>query len=204
MGAVVVGGKSTRFGRAKWSEPVGGVPMVERATTALAPHAREVVALAGSELVGIALPVVRDLPGGGGPLAALAAVLQYALDQGDGGALVLACDLPLIDHRFLGALIDAWEGEDLVVPGQAGWIQPFCAVWSTSALPPVLAALSSEDRSPLSLAKRLRTRVLGESEWRGHAAVADPLLNVNTPADLARAELLLSGAAGRSVPSRRG
>ncbi len=179
--------------------------MVERATAALMPHCREVVALAPEPgLSGIGLPLVHDVEGSGGPLAAIVAVLRYARDHGDAGALVLACDLPLVDGAFVGALVAAWRGDDLVVPEQAGWIQPFCAVWSTSALEPALDALGSSDRSPLSLAKRLRTRVIAESEWRGHARVAEPLLNVNTPEELERAESLLAAVSGRSVPGGTG
>lgn len=193
LGAVLAGGKSTRLGRPKWLEPLGGVPMALRAAAALTPHVREVVLLArDADPAALGLPVVSDNPGGEGPLAGLVAALEYAAGCGDGGVLVVACDLPLVDGGLLGTLVSSWAGEDVVAPVQAGRIQPLCAVWSLSALPLARVALASADRSPVNLSKRLRVRSVAEAEWRECTRVAEPLLNVNAPDDLARAEALLS------------
>ena len=200
LGAVLAGGRSTRLGRPKWREPLGGVPMALRAAAALTPHVREVVLLAPDADPGVlGLPVVSDAPGGGGPLAGLVAALEYAAVRGDRGVLALACDLPLVDDGLLGVLVAAWGTEDLVAPEQAGRIQPLCAVWSMSTLPLARVALASADRSPLNLSKRLRVRSVSEAEWCEHTGAAEPLLNVNAPEDLARAETLLSGP-GRDRP----
>jgi molybdopterin-guanine dinucleotide biosynthesis protein A len=187
------------MGRPKWLEPVGGIPMALRATAALTPHVREVVLLAPDQDSGaLGLPVVADAAGGGGPLAGLVAALEYAVASGDRGVLALACDLPLVDSGLLGALVSFWAGEDIVAPEHAGRIQPLCAVWSVTALPLARVALASADRSPLNLSQRLRVRSVSEADWRDFAGSVEPLLNVNAPDDLTRAEEILVGLIPRS------
>jgi molybdopterin-guanine dinucleotide biosynthesis protein A len=193
LGAVLTGGQSTRFGRPKWSEPLGGIPMALRAVAALAPHAREVVLVSpASDHPTLDLPVVTDAEGAGGPVAGLVAALARAESRGHGGSLVLACDLPLVDPGLVGTLVGAWAGEDVVAPERRGRLQPLCALWSVAALPAARAALASEDRSVVGLVARLRLRALVESEWRTPSTGPDPLFNVNTLADLDRAAALLA------------
>jgi molybdenum cofactor guanylyltransferase len=193
LGAVLTGGQSTRFGRPKWGEPLGGVPMALRAVAALSPHAREVVLVSpASDQPQLGLPVLADAEGGGGPVAGLVAALDRAASRGHGGCLVLACDLPLVDADLVGRLVEAWAGEDVVAPERHGRLQPLCALWSVAALPAARAVLASEDRSVVGLVARLRLRTLVESEWRTPSTGPDPLFNVNTPADLDRAAGLLA------------
>ena len=80
-----------------------------------------------------------------------------------------------------------------MAPRREDRLQPLCALWSRSALPAARAALASGDRSIMAVVRQLRVRTLEEAEWRLRAPGSDPLLNVNTDADLARATLLLAG-----------
>jgi molybdopterin-guanine dinucleotide biosynthesis protein A len=199
---VLAGGQSTRLGRPKWSEPLGGVPLALRAAAALAPHTSEVVLVAPRPLASeLGLTFLADARGGGGPLAGLVAALEHAETRGAPGCLVLACDLPLVDADLMGTLVDAWDAEDLVVPERAGRLQPLCALWSVAALPAARAALSSDDRSVAGVVARLAVRVVDEPSWRARTTAPDPLLNVNTQADLERAAELLGA---RSVPGPAG
>ena len=84
-----------------------------------------------------------------------------------------------------------------MAPEQAGMIQPLCAIWSVSVLPLAEVALLSADRSPMNLSKSLRRRSVTEAEWRECTSAGEPLLNVNSPGDLARAEAILEGVAPR-------
>lgn len=199
LGAVLAGGRSTRLGRPKWSEPLVGLPMALRAAAALAPHARAVVTVAPTAAVAaLGLEVVTDAPGGSGPLAGLVGALEHAAAAKDAACLVLACDFPLVDPGMIGSLIGAWAGEDVVAPLDGGRLQPLCALWSVAALPAARAALVAGHGSPTRLAERLVLRAVPEAEWRAATAASEPLLNVNTPADLARAAALIrrGGAPG--------
>jgi len=192
FGAVLAGGQSTRLGRPKWRESVGGMPMAVRAAVALAPLARSVAVVSSDPAVGeLGLPLLADAPGGAGPAAGLVAALEYARDRGLTGVLVLACDLPLVDEGMIGALVEAWTDEDVLAVEADGRMQPLCAIWSVAALPAAAAALRSSDRSLSRLARSLRLRTLGPAAWAGRSKAADPLLNVNEESDLARARELL-------------
>lgn len=204
LGAVLAGGQSTRFGRPKWSEPLAGVPMALRAAAALAPHARAIVAVAPASApaaLGLGLEAVADAPGGRGPLGGIVAALERAAAAGDAGCLVAGCDFPLIDPGLIGALIGAWAGEDVVAPIDGGRVQPLCALWSVAALPAARAALVAGRGSPTRLAERLVLRAVSEPEWRPAAASPEALLNVNTPAEFARAAALVGqGGAPGAAP----
>jgi molybdenum cofactor guanylyltransferase len=193
LGAVLAGGQSVRLGRPKWREPVGEVPMAGRSAAALAPHAREVVLVAGDPAIAaLGFPVLADAPGQPGPLGGLVAALERGRAAGDAACLVLACDLPLVDADLVGAIVDAWDGEDVVAPERAGRLQPLCALWSVRALTAARAAQATANRSIFGLLDGLSVRIVPEAEWRPRTAALDPLLNVNTAADLARAETRLA------------
>jgi len=177
--------------------------MALRAAAALAPHSAEVVLVAPASFSAtLGLEWVPDAPGGQGPLAGVVAALERAQRCAAHGCLVLACDLPLVDADLVGALVDAWSEEDVVAPERAGRLQPLCGLWSVAALPTARAALASRDRSVAGVVGRLRLRALGEPEWRTRTAAPDPLLNVNTPADLERAAALV--ASGGAFTARTG
>ncbi|MSR36967.1 MAG: molybdenum cofactor guanylyltransferase [Gemmatimonadetes bacterium] len=198
FGAVLVGGRSSRMGRPKWREQVGGIPMAVRAAAALEPHAREIATVAPDDRPRLpGTSVLLDAMPGRGPLSALVAVLERARQRGDAGALVLACDLPLVDAALIGTLVDAWAGEDVVAPTWRGQLQPLCALWSVSALLAAREALAAERLSVLDLVSQLRIRNLTEVEWKSPDGASEPLINVNSPADLARVRSLL--AHGRRV-----
>jgi len=108
--------------------------------------------------------------------------------------LVCATDLPLVTPAFLRALATA-PPADAVVPRDAGGMHPLCARYRPAALlEPARARLAGDALSIRALLGAVETRFL-----EGHAlAAADPdgsaLLNVNTPADLRRAEARLTQA----------
>lgn len=178
---------------------VEGVPcavVVARALAAVAAPVLEV----GPGRTGLAR-VVDDRPPRG-PLAALAAGAA-ALHAGGhrGGALVVACDLPVVTADALRVVV-TWPGHASVVPEVDGRLQPLCARWSPGAL-------ASAGRLVAGGARRMRDLlaspgpeglvVLGRDRW---PAGLDPaaLADVDTPADLDR--LGISRPTGVAAASR--
>lgn len=205
IGGVLVGGASRRYGRSKPEVPVGGVSMLERALRALQPHASPLY-LAGRSM---ALPTAPDGVGSStlaallpdirpdaGPLAGVEALLQEADARGSVGALVLPCDLPLVDAELMGLVAresTADPDRPIVTAGPApGDVHPLCGYWPATALGALEELLDRGERAAREACRTLEARVLGPSEL---AAVADPtraFLNVNTPAARERAEALLA------------
>ena len=166
---LLTGGSSRRMGRAKGSLP--HVATLASLLEAVAPPAWEV----GPGFT--SLPVVTEADPGEGPLAAVAAALPAL---GGAGALVVACDLPLLDEPTLRWLASQ---PGTAIPVADGRPQPLCARWSAGDLgrAPALVALGRRAMAAL---------YHGGIVWLD---VDDPrpFADVDTPSDLERLGLVL-------------
>ena len=185
--AILAGGRGKRLGGvAKGLVPVGGEPIVARQLRALGPYvAAPLVVVAGDPgpYAALGARLVGDLHPGAGPLAGLEAALQAS----DADALlVFACDLPFIDAALIEALRDAPAAE-AVVARLDGKAQPLAARYARAILPRVQRRLSRDKLRLLDLVAEL------DPQWLDFPAGTRALFNVNTPADLARAETLAAG-----------
>jgi molybdopterin-guanine dinucleotide biosynthesis protein A len=128
---ILAGGKGSRMGGVhKPGVRIGGVPLLDRVLAATAGAAPRVV-------VGPAQPVapdvrlVREDPPGGGPVAALAAGLQF-IDAVERVA-VLAADLPFLTREALAAL-SGFAADGAVLVDAEGRDQYLAGVYRVSAL----------------------------------------------------------------------
>lgn len=193
---VLAGGAARRMGGVdKAAFELAGVSMLDRVLLAARPLCRPLV------VVGRARPTVVDkvefvleAEVGGGPVpaiaAGLAAVDRLADDDPAEIVLVLAADLPLLTTAAVAVLVDALAdgGPAAAALGPSGRAIPLLVVYRRSALVARLAALGPEGgsgrRAGLLLPDGLVVVDLGDQVT----------LNVNTPADLARATAALSSA----------
>ena len=179
LGAVLAGGKSSRFGSDKALATLAGVPLAARAAETLAAVCDEVVVVSSRpehDLPGFVR--IPDLRSGVGPLAAVEAALAHADDTGAAAVFVLACDLPSVDatlvRRVVDGLGDGWAASPSRV-GDPGF-EPLCSVYRTSCLEPVRALLNGGRREARTLFEAVK----------GHTVAGAPggLPNVNRPDDL--------------------
>jgi molybdopterin-guanine dinucleotide biosynthesis protein A len=147
-GVVLAGGRSVRFGGEKASALLAGKPLVlwamERLQTAC--HTVAINARPGSEAEALAraagLAVLHDLSGdAAGPLAGVRAGLIWAATLGARALAVSPCDAPLLPSDLYVRLVAA-AGEGAAMAETTDGHQPLCAVWPTSALGPLEAALA--------------------------------------------------------------
>lgn len=193
---LLLGGRSTRMGTAKAGLDWHGLPLaahlariLQQATTG------PVVAAAAPDQAVPALPVgvelVRDRVPNGGPLCGIEAGLLAIGDRAE-AVFVASVDTPLLHPVFVAALLAALgPDDDLLVPDAQGFRHPLTAVWRTSTLPAVEAALAHGVAGPGYLLDRVRTRFLDETALLAlpGVAAADPQLgslrNANTPDEFA-------------------
>ncbi|MFN0243136.1 MAG: molybdenum cofactor guanylyltransferase [Planctomycetota bacterium] len=198
-GIVLCGGQSRRMGRDKARLAVGSHTLLEHAVATLRPLARSIVLACGSadRYADLGLPRVLDTLQDGGPLAGLDAGLAAAEAAGGERAIALACDMPLVTTEVLRALADVARARDLDVCflETEGGLEPLCGVWRVHTRAAVRAALDAGERKVLSFARfalpsgrkpRVGATTLG--------AFAGAGTNVNTPADLDRAQALVGAA----------
>jgi len=169
LGAVLAGGRSTRFGSDKALAVLGGETLLARAVSALRAQCDDVVVVgrAGG---------IPDWPAPGmGPLGGLAAALRHAQERGFSAVLSMA--------------VDAGAGPGLVAalsPAPAFVeSQPVIGLWPVEVLPVLEAVLGGTGKHSL----RAFATACGA---RGVALERAPA-NINTPADLAALEEMTHG-----------
>ncbi len=190
-GVILAGGKGSRLSPDKGWLEVGGKPIVERVRDALAPVTAELLVAGHPDIAArLALPVVADEAPGAGPLAGIAASLAVA--ENDVLSLC-AWDMPFPDTGLVAHMLAlAGEGFDAVAPRAEHCAEPLFAVYTRACMEPAGQLLAAGQRRPLALLEQVNTRWIEDSEL---AVFGDPevtLMSVNTPADLTRAEALLS------------
>lgn len=186
-GLLLAGGMGRRMGRPKADVAFAGTTLAGWTLDLLEARCHRVLVVSRPEvpLPPLPAPVVHDRPGPDAPLTGLATGLAELVAP---RVAVLACDLPLA-----GPLLDrllAHPGEDAAAGADPGGrVQPLCAVYPRERALAAAEALLAAGRvalTPLPAA-------LGAVPV---AATADELLNVNTPAELARARALLGWPGG--------
>ena len=221
-GAILAGGRSTRFGDAdKAVAPIAGVPMVRRVADRLAgtddpvppgadragggdavadelvvncrPDQRAAIAEA---LSGLPLPVrwaIDDEPDRG-PLAGIRNACRTATDP---RAAVVACDMPFVDPDFLAAMCEmtAEAGAEAAVPRlDDRWYQTTQAVYATEpAAEACQRALDRGDRKVLALVDGVDAVVVDDETIRS-LTTERTFTNVNTQSELDEAERAVAAA----------
>jgi len=98
LGAVLVGGRSSRFGSDKAAARLGDAALRDHAIRLVAPFAAETMLVGGPDL--------PDLPRPGlGPLGGIAAALDHAAGHGFDAVLTIACDMPRLPDGLLDRLV---------------------------------------------------------------------------------------------------
>ena len=207
MSAVVLaGGDSRRMGTDKaFLKMPGGEPLIEAILSKLAPLSDEIILVAnrtqGYERLGVEL--VADIYPGTGSLGGIYTGL-WAMSHSHG--LVVACDMPFLKPSLLRYMLVMAPEYDVVVPRAVPWgglkapkeetakehlLHPLHAVYSKSCLEPMKDLLESGDLRIISFYPQVRVRYVEE----GEIDIFDPkhlsFFNINTPADLRRAQRLL-------------
>jgi len=198
LGAVIAGGRSSRFGSDKAEALLDGKPLIDHAADALRGHV-DALALCGRTREGWkSLP---DLPRPGlGPLGGIAAALAHAQAHGFASVLTIGCDMPRVPEELMKALIailpsycaDApilghWDADAADALLRHAGLVPASAVQriSTGA-----ATRPGGPRNKSGVTKEVKNPRLSIRRWAVSIGATPilapaPLANVNTPADLA-------------------
>lgn len=201
VGVVLAGGEGRRLGAGvvKPLRHLGGRPLIEHALARLRP---QVTAAAISthgdpapfERFGV--PVVTDAVAADadgrrpGPLAGVLAAMEWARRHHPFSPWLLTVPvdvpfLPLDLTAYLAGHMHVPEAEILSVRYR-GRGHPAIAVWSTELLPALRQAVV--EAGTRSIRRFAETRDVAVFDWPRRRG--DPFLNVNTPADWARAEAI--------------
>jgi molybdopterin-guanine dinucleotide biosynthesis protein A len=191
-GIILCGGKSTRLGRNKAMEKIGGVPLIERVMNRLTPITSKIILVTnkGNDNFSTVknVEIVNDIHPDKGPLSGIYTGLYYS---GNVANIVVACDMPFLNTQLLEHMTKLLPSFDAIVPRWPnGQIEPLHAVYSISCLPKIRVNLEEEQVSVNKFLKKMHVLHLNK---RGFSAF-DPefltFLNINTQADVELANKL--------------
>lgn len=193
---ILIGGRSSRFGRAKALAEIGGQTLAERSIRIVENSgvASKICFAAGDEVKfaieaqRLDTPFIFDLIADRGPLGGLHAALNHAVSE---WIFLFACDLPAVTSDLIGRLGDLLSDEfGAVIPQQSdGRLQPLCAFYKVAKTKPVVDEIMLRPRvSPRmsEIAELLDPRIVKPGEY-APADAADATVcftNVNTEKDL--------------------
>jgi molybdopterin-guanine dinucleotide biosynthesis protein A len=203
-GAIVLaGGKSTRFGRDKASEPLLGQPLLQHVLGRLEEVVAEFVIVKAR---GQVLPefetarpvtVAEDLYPESGPLGGLYTGLQALRAE---AALAVACDMPLLQPGLVRELFRLLPGHDVVIPTSDDYAQPLCAVYAKTCAEPIRRRLDAGQFKLMGFFADVRVLEVQPQSWRRFDPEGLSFRNLNRPEDLAEVEALLRDEAARPDP----
>ena len=202
LGVILAGGLSRRMGGGdKGLLDLGGQSILARVIDRLAPQVGGLALNANGDparFAGLGLPVLPDsVDGFVGPLAGVLAGMDWAAGQGADTIVTAAADTPFFPRDLVARLQKAGQGMDrpLVLaatpdPEKGRVRHPTFGLWPVALRDDLRAALDGGLRKVV-----LWTDTHGGREALFPIAGVDPFFNVNTPQDLARAEILLKEGA---------
>ena len=161
LGAVLIGGRSSRFGSDKAEAEWNGRTLADHAAAVIGQHVDLVVRVGG----GGAVP---DLPRPGlGPLGGIAGALDHAASHGFESVLTIACDMPRVPSELITALLRR-------APSYCA-DAPVLGHWPAALGAQLLGWVEGDDRSIRGWAHAVGALPISSPE---------PLGNVNTRDDL--------------------
>jgi len=183
---ILVGGKSSRMGRAKALLPFDNEPLIAHVVRRLKSWFPEIIVVAApdQELPELSAVLVRDEIAYQGPVSGIYHGLKAATKD---VCFVTSCDAPFLNFELIDHLLEQISEYDVVVPFWQERFQPLHAIYRTSVVPLLKEQLERGELRPIFLYDKVRTRKIQEAEIRRLDPEGLSFLNMNSPADYATA-----------------
>jgi molybdopterin-guanine dinucleotide biosynthesis protein A len=188
-GVVLAGGRSTRMKFNKAFAEIGGKSSLQIILDKFNTVFSETIIICNNpELyAGMTDKIYTDVYPSLGPVAGIHSGLYYASSD---MVFVLACDIPFIDTRLIGFMMDQLGGYQAVVPQVGGRLQPLAALYSRSCLPVFERCLQEDKLKLVRVFEELDTLIIPETELASFGKVEEIFFNVNDAAALQKAQEL--------------
>ena len=220
-GIILAGGKSQRLGTDKALLKLGGQTLIENVIEKVSQLSQEVIVVAnvppfplqswgepGEGGEGLSARLVGDVHPGKG---ALGGIYSGLLAASHFHSLVVACDMPFLNLHLLRYMALLAPGYDVVLPrlaartfsshralGQGavtakeGHLHPLHAIYSKRCLGPIKELLEKGDLRIIAFFSQVRVRYVEQEEIDPFDPHHLSLFNINTPADVERAQAMIS------------
>ncbi|MBS7636198.1 molybdenum cofactor guanylyltransferase [Candidatus Bathyarchaeota archaeon] len=198
---VLAGGTSKRFGYDKGLAQLAGKPLIMHVLDALDKIVKEKIVVVSSKeqaekmakVLKSDVKIAVDQSELQSPLVGALTGFKEACGE---YALVLPCDTPLVLREILALILELCMGKNAVIPRWPnGYIEPLHAAYCVEpALEAAETTLKEEKLDMRSMVEKLRNiRYVSTLVFQQFDPKLKMFFNVNTPADLKKAELMLKG-----------
>lgn len=181
---VMAGGKSSRMGRDKAMLDFDGQKMIERTLAVLKAvlPLRPLIVTNSPELYeGLEADVVTDIIKDSGPLAGIHTALGLA---GSPYIFVVACDMPMLSAPFMRAMLEEFDGSDVVIPVESETKNhPLHSIYSVKCLPFIEKCLNEKRRRIIAFFPYVKVKEVQMSKFADLCADKS-CININTPEEL--------------------
>jgi molybdopterin-guanine dinucleotide biosynthesis protein A len=189
---ILAGGKSSRLGRNKALQVIGGKSLIQWVVDRLATLSTEIIiATARGEAIPCCstarIRTVADTHPGKGPLAGIYSGLVASSGS---RAIVVGCDTPFLSESLLEYMTQTSPTFDVVVPRIKEKVEPLCAVYSKNCIAPIQELLKQNELKIIELFPMVSVRYIEEDEIDSFDPEHLSFFNINSQADLERAERL--------------
>lgn len=184
-GIILAGGRSRRMGIEKGLVQFGGQPLIQWAISVLKESCSEILISANSSSYNhLGLKVIPDLIPDSGPMGGIYSCL---LESDSRTNLVLSCDMPFIKPGIFCVLAQHIGDALICVPWHEGdQFEPLCGIYLKDCLPGMKDFIDHKNYKLPELFAHIKFR--GVPVRTIHPPLPDHyFLNINSPADLARA-----------------
>ncbi len=187
---VLAGGKSLRLGRNKALEEISGRCLIERVIERLSLLGNDIIVVTSSsgQLPDLGVKMVTDSYPGKGNLVGIYSGLKEVSSQ---HALVVGCDMPLLNVALLRHLTELSTGFDVVIPRVGDELEPLHAVYSKNCLAPIETTLGEGKFRISDFFPAVRVRYVESVEIDSFDPRHLSFFNINSEADLERAQALI-------------
>jgi len=189
---ILAGGKSSRLGRSKALQAIGGRSLIQRVVDRLAILSTEIIiATARGEAIpcssAVKIKTVADIYTGKGPIVGIYSGL---IASSSSWAIVVSCDTPFLSAGLLEYMTQICSTFDVVVPRIKNKLEPLCAVYSKNCLGSIQGLLEQDELRIRKLFSMVKVKYVGEDEINRFDPEHLSFFNINNQDDLERARKL--------------
>jgi molybdopterin-guanine dinucleotide biosynthesis protein A len=181
-GAILVGGKSRRFGTDKALLRIGDKWMVYALADELKKLFGNVFLISdwSDKFDFFNDPVIKDVVPDKGPLGGLYTAL---LNTSSEYVFLCACDLLLLNKDIISHMLQRLNGQDVLIPIHDGKIEPTAAFYSRDCLSHAAKSLNAGSLNIRSFFDRINVEFINFEGVFSYDTIEDCFSNINTKAD---------------------
>ena len=181
--AILAGGQSSRMGQDKSFVPFEGQPMIERVIERVNGLGQEIILITNKpdDYAHLHLPMFSDVYPDHGSLGGIFTAVTHATHP---HTLVVACDMPWLNHVLLQHMIALRHTADVVIPRWQKFPEPLHAIYHKNCLLPMEAKLKEKRLKITGFFDQVQVCFVEREEIEQFDGNGRSFANINTPDDL--------------------